>query len=150
MILDVDFSSVNSFSDLLQWAKQLPNQTVGIQSAVCETGEPYVGFLEIALARPGDVDAVEADVSKRMHRRVADYLQERKGRIYWRIPMETVREPTAVVVRYDENGPDLDELNDRRCVKDSGWLRIGAYCRLYRASYLAPIGEFAPIAEAAE
>lgn len=149
MILDVDFSSVNSFSDLLQWAKQLPNQTVGIQSAVCETGEPYVEVYHYAYARPDDAEFIESVVAKQMHGAMKAYLEERSGRIYWRIPLETIREPMRVIIRYDENGPDVDHVTDRKCVMDGNWVAVKAYCRLYRAPCLAPIGELAPIAEAA-
>ena len=131
------FVDFDNFSGLKKWLAELPNQTVGDPTAICETGEPYIEFQESALARPGDVEVIEREVARRMGRRLGEYLDPRKGRIYWRIPFESDIDQTNVVVRYDENGPDLDPVLDRKCVMDKNWRRITAYCRLYRANFRA-------------
>lgn len=126
-----------SFSAIEKWLAELPDQVDGIPSGISDCGEPYVEFIETALSRPDDVKTIEGMVARHMSRRLQEYLEPRKGRIYWRIRFESDIDTDAVVVRYDENGPDVDVLTDRPCVLDKNWRRIGCYCRLYRARHVA-------------
>jgi hypothetical protein len=128
------FPDCNDFASLKAHLAQWPDQAIGLASAVCEAGEKYVEFFEVALARPDDVEVIERLVAQRMSERLRDYLSPRHGRIYWRIPFESEISEWSVVSRYDENGPDRDELTDRKCVKDKNWRRVACYCRLYRAT----------------
>lgn len=132
------YCEYDSFLELKKYLHELPNQIIGVAAAVCETGEPYVEFQESALARPNDVEVIERKVAARMSRKLFDYIGKRSGRIYWRIPFEFDIAPTDVVVRYDENGPDKDAITDRKCVMDRNWRNVTAYCRLYRATMVAP------------
>lgn len=127
------YTPAHSFDEMKRWLDSIEGQTVGIPTAVCQTGEHYVEFFENGLARPSDTKVIEANVARAMQTRLAKYFEDRRGMIYWRIPFETVIEPTAVVVRYDEAGPDHDFMTDRRCVMDKDWVAVKAYCRLYRA-----------------
>lgn len=112
----------------------LPDQQVGNASAISDVGEPYVELFEYAFARPDDVAIIERVVAQRMLLNLNHYLDGRNGRIYWRIPLEWDITPTKIVVKYDDDGPDIDFSTNQKCVKDGNWIKIAAYCRLYRAS----------------
>lgn len=124
---------VATFVELKAWLAALPDQAMGTAGAVCETGEPYVEFAAFGIARPRDEAAVEAVVAECMERQIQRYFEDRKGRIYWRVPLETAVDQHAIVIRYDVNGPGTDFLTDQRCVLDKNWVRLAAYCRLYKA-----------------
>lgn len=134
----LDDLTQDTFESLQRRLAELPNQTMGNPSAVCETGEQYVVFSELGLARPDDVKTIEAEVAARMSRRLHEYLDKRFGRIYWRIPFEYEISDYGVIIRYDENGIDIDPTTNRKCVMDKKWKRVACYCRLYRASMVAP------------
>jgi hypothetical protein len=133
--------TITGFESLHHWVKQLPDQTMGDPCAICQMGEPYVELLEQALSRPDDIAVIEIEVARKMLQRMATYLEDKSGRIYWRIPLETVIESHQVVVRYDANGPDIDFITDRKCFVDKNWKRVAAYCRLYRATHQTMVEE---------
>lgn len=126
---------VASFAELEAWLRGIPGQMTGIPTAVCQTGERYVEFREVMLARPADAKVIETEVAGQMARRLAEYFNAKNGMIYWRVPFEYDVSPTYTVVRYDELGPDRDFLTDRKCVMDKDWVRAACYCRLYRATH---------------
>ena len=125
---------ISTFVQLDEWLGGFPQQMTGIPLYVCQTGEQHVKFLESGLARPDDGKVVEAHVARAMQDRLAEYLKPRHGMIYWRTRFETSIEPHAVVKYFDENGPDVDPLMNRKCVMDRNWVRIACHCRLYRAT----------------
>lgn len=132
----IDFQpDCTSFATLESWLRELPDQITGIPTAICQTGEPYVEFRERALARPSDAKVIESNVAERMSSRLREYLCERSGLIYWRVPFEYETKKHSVVVRYDESGPDKDFVSDRKCVMDHDWVCVSCYCRLYRAKH---------------
>jgi len=131
---DVYFGEARTFADLQRWLADLPDQAKGDPCSVCQTGENYIEFHEYGLARPDDVAAIEAVVVQRMIRSLTTYLNPRKGRIYWRVPLEFSISETDVAVRFDDNGPEVDFVTNRKCVKDHNWRRVACYCRLYRAN----------------
>lgn len=122
-----------SFAELQRWIDALPDQHLGVAGALSDVVEPYVEIMEGALARPGDVVVIESIVADFMQRRLKTYLNQRSGRIYWRVPFEWKIAPYPIVVRYDEDGPDIDFVTNQRCIKDKNWIGIKAYCRLVRA-----------------
>lgn len=126
---------MQSFADVEKWLTDLPNQQDGLAGPLCEAGEPYQEFYATGLARPGDENAVEEHVASHMHRQLATYFEDRKGRIYWRKRFETDDSPRGVIIRFDENGSDTDFETGRKCVKDNNWRRLACYCRLYRARH---------------
>lgn len=130
----VSIPEITGFDSVESWLRSFPEQMMGIPTAICQTGEPYVEFLEFGLARPADVRVIEAIVARKFVDRIGAYLGQRAGHIYWRIPFERSNDPAPVVVRYDELGPDKDFITDRKCVMDKDWVRVACYCRLYRAS----------------
>lgn len=127
------YASAHSFDELKRWLEGFEGQMVGIPTAVCQTGEHYVEFLESALARPGDEKVIESDVARAMQTRLAKYFEDRNGMIYWRIPIEFDVDKTSVVARYDDTGPDREFTTDRKCFLDKNWVRVAAYCRVFRA-----------------
>lgn len=131
----MDFDSFASLKDALD---KLPDQVTGLPASVSDVGEEYVQFFESALSRPDDVAVIERAVANRMWRSMNDYLSRREGRIYWRIPFETDIDDHAVVLRYDDNGPDMDFLTNRKCYTDKSWKRVACYARLYRATLAIP------------
>lgn len=100
------------FAELKKWLESFPDQGLGLMSAICETGEPYVEFSETGLCREPDVAVIERHVALRMARKLAKYLESRSGRIYWRVCFES-------------------EIN----TTPDDWREVSCYCRLYRASY---------------
>jgi hypothetical protein len=137
MVNAVIFEDVHSFAELKKIADGLDDQTTGEPNAICEIGTPYIEFLHKGLARPGDEAIIERVVVGAMVRALNVYLGDKHGTIYWRERLEMDVGPYGVVLRYDNNGPDIDEVTNRRCVKDKNWVRIGIYCRLVRAQYKA-------------
>lgn len=129
-----DCPAVSTFAEVEVWLKNLPNQMMGISTAICQTGEPYVEFLESALVRPSDVKVVEAFVANKITQRLSSYFDNKSGIIYWRTPFEFAYNPLPQVVRYDESGPDVDFVTDRKCVMDTEWIKVAGYCRVYRAT----------------
>ena len=130
-----------TFAEHKDWLAKFPDQQDGLPCSVCETGEPYVEFRATALARPGDAATIEGLVADQMKNQLGEYLNGRRGRIYWRIRLETDIDDYPMVARYDDNGPDKDFMTDRRCHLDKNWKRVAAYCRVYRATLLAPSEE---------
>jgi hypothetical protein len=121
------------FGELKRLLDGLPNQVDGLAGPVCETGDNYIEFSERQLTRPDDEKIIERNVVRRFWRGLSVYLNERKGRIYWRMRLETDVEEWAEVIKFDDEGPDRDFLTDRRCFLDKNWRVVQAYCRVYRA-----------------
>ncbi len=130
---------MQTFATLKESLERIPDQQTGRASAVCEIGEPYIEFCVGGLARPDDVAVVENHVAEQMGIMLAQYLTSRKGRIYWRVPLEWQTAPHAVVMHLDPVGPDTDFLTGQRCVMDHNWRKIAGYCRLVRAQLPAEI-----------
>jgi hypothetical protein len=124
---------VRSIAELRAVLDELPDQTMGDRSAVSQIGKPYIEFLNMGLARPGDEAVIEREVVGAMVRSLNGYLNDKSGTIYWRTRLEVDVTPWYVILYYDNNGPDINALTDRKCVKDSKWVRIALYCRLVRA-----------------
>lgn len=131
---------MQTFAALQTWLDGLPDQGDGVAASVSDAGEPYVEFHECGIARPDDVEMVEQVVAGMMAHHLSRYFADRKGRIYWRVRLETVKEPHTRIVRYDDAGPDLDFALNKKCLKDSNWLKVACYCRLYRARLAVPEG----------
>lgn len=125
---------METLAELKQHLDAMPDQQRGRPSSVSDVGEPYVEIHEHAFARPSDVALIERVVAQKMLLSLNRYFDARRGRIYWRIPLEWDISPTRIVVRHDENGDDVDFTTNKKCVTDSNWIKIAAYCRLYRAS----------------
>jgi hypothetical protein len=123
----------NSFETLKEWLGTFPNQKTGRPTSTTDDGNKYVEFSHYALSRPDDVEEITRIVCIQTRRRLDDYLNRRYGMIEWRIPLELDVENTYSVLRYSDDGPDMDVLVNRQCFKDKNWKRIKAYCRLYRA-----------------
>lgn len=138
--------NIRNFADVKLALEELPSQRVGNASAVCETGEVYTEFFEYGLARPKDAEVIERLVAQRMWRSLDLYLSARNGTVYWRVPFEHEIGQTNVVVRYDEDGTDVDPITERKCVMDKDWIKIACYCRLYRATCPVPLIEVGRIA----
>lgn len=134
-------NGIEDFECIKRRLADLPSQKMGTQQSVCETGELYIEFYEDGLARPDDVKIIERSVAQRMWRSLASHLDARKGTVYWRVPFEYEIIPTHVIVRYDDEGHDVDELLDRKCVKDKNWVSLKCYCRLYRSTMPVPVYE---------
>ncbi|HZS57517.1 MAG TPA: hypothetical protein VFA65_24165 [Bryobacteraceae bacterium] len=130
-----------TFKELHDWLNGFEDQTDGIPAAICEIGEPYREFFAHSFVRPGDEKVGEKVVAVMMHRQLDNYLSEKDGRIYWRIRLEEEISDVYVVQKYDINGPDMDFITDRKCFADKNWRKVGAFCRLVRASRKAPIIE---------
>ncbi len=119
---------------------RFPNPVRGT-GHVAATGEKYVEIAFSALSRPADMAIVSRFVFVTFSELLMSYLDQTCGQIYWRIPLEEDWIDVPQVVRYDENGPDIDFYTDRRCVLDRDWKRYGIYCRLLRSD--KPVKEFA-------
>ena len=124
-----------NFSELHAWADSIKDQTDGVPSSVCETGELYVTFCHKALSRPEDVSKIEEVVAEGMGQLLSTYIKQRHGRLYWRTRLETVVNDWEIVSKIDINGPDEDFVTVLKCFKDKNWKRVGAYCRLYKANF---------------
>jgi hypothetical protein len=68
-----------------------------------------------------------------MTRKLDEYLSDKSGRIYWRIPFERDIKPVEIVTRLDVNGPDIDFITGKSCVSDKNWIKVSCYCRLVKA-----------------
>lgn len=130
-----DLPEIKSFLDIESWLKGLPDQVMGLPSAICETGEPYVGFIGSALSRPSDVKVIEAEVAREFCTRLYVYLGERSGRLYLRTLFESAIEKYPIVIRYDEHAGDYDPLTKRKYVFDNDWFKVQCRIRLYKAFY---------------
>jgi len=125
----------DSFISLKNYLDGINDQKMGDPCVVCETGETYKEFSEKRLCRPADIEIAESECAAAMRKRLDNYFSERQGRLYWRIPFEYERAPTAVVIRFDIDGPDLDFLTNRKCVTDKNWIQVQCYCRLYKSTF---------------
>jgi hypothetical protein len=125
---------MDSLAELEKWLNGLPDQQDGAPGPFCDAGEPYVEFFQRGYARPDDVAMIERDVAEQMAMSLNRYFASRKGRIYWGKRFETDVGRTVLVTRFDEQGPDVEFTTDRRCFKDTNWIAIRCYCRLYRAA----------------
>ena len=128
-----------SFDELERALNDIPDQTTGIAYAISDIGEPYVEFMAVGLARPGDEKIIERVVVADLCKRLDAYFKGKSGRIYWRIPFERDISQADVVLRLDVNGADTDFITGEKCVKDKNWVRVAAYCRLVRTT--SPIPE---------
>lgn len=127
-----------TFAALKADLENIDGQNIGRPGPTCETGDPYVEFYASAYARPGDEALMEATVAEEMQLRLGRYFSEgRYGCLYWRMPLEWEIAPHSIVIQLDENGPDIDFITGQRCVKDHNWIKIAAYCRLFRAKTAA-------------
>mgnify|MGYP001612549790 FL=1 len=120
-----------SFSDLREWLASFPDQVAGKVGPFTETSTPYMEFFSRSFSRPDDVTVIEVMVARDMQRQLEIYFNNNRGKIHWRIPLETEVRPAHIVLRYDENGPDMDYVLDKRCHTDKNWRDVAAYCRLY-------------------
>lgn len=123
-----------TFESLKVWFDSMPDQRMGRAASLCETGDTYTEFFAKGLARPGDEMVVEVEVAEQMYRTLVSHFANKRGRIYIRIPLEWEIKPHSVVVRLDENGPDIDFTTNEKCVMDHNWRRVACYCRLFRAA----------------
>jgi hypothetical protein len=134
------------FNDLASLKRYLdnrfPNAGYGV-SSLSATGEEYVEIAFSALSRsaPTDEEIVSRFVVIAFSQLLMSYLDQTRGQLYWRIPLEEGWIDAPQVVRYDDNGPDIDFYTDRRCFLDRDWKRYGIYCRLLRSD--KPVKEFA-------
>ena len=127
----VVISGVFSFADLREWLKSFPEQAMGNTGPFTEGGQPYKEFFSVSFARPNDVSLIESIVASDMRHRLELYFGNQRGRIHWRVPLESEAIPAHVVLRYDDNGPDTDYVIAKRCHTDKDWVRVACYCRLY-------------------
>lgn len=124
----------SSFAELEAKLDALPNQQLGSPTAVCkETGEEYETITISAWARPGDEAFIEKAVANQMSTRISTAMNGRIGTIYWRSCFEASIRQSSQVLSYDDSGPDIDFLTDKRCHMDHNWVAVGAYIRFTRA-----------------
>lgn len=96
-----------------------------------EFAPKLVEFLEWTAFRPGDEDFAEDQTWKRFCLRVESYLEDKTPdmTLWWRIPVESATQDAYFILSYDDNGPDMDSPNDRRCHADKNWKRYAVYAR---------------------
>lgn len=123
-----DFASLKA-----SMAQEFPDAEDGLAASRSQTGEEYVEISFCAICRSADMAIVSQFVVGRFAMMLAAYLDERRGQIYWRIPLEEDWHDAPQVIRYDESGPDVDFYTDRRCFLDRDWKRYAIYCRLLRS-----------------
>lgn len=120
-------------------------QVDGQPMHVDELGQEYVTLIETSLVRPGDVAIATGFVLQRGMRRLKDFVinellktgfpvartvDGQTGVIHWRVRPEFAAEKHPVVLRYADDGPDIDHVTDRRCFKDHDWLLAKLYMRV--------------------
>ena len=116
-----------TFDDVTEWCALLPDQQDGPPCSTCDTGEPYVELIHGIRCRnePFDVELATSDCCNGFLSILKDYLTQREGAIYWRIKPE---------IEYRDDGPDVDDLTDRRCVMDRRFAIVKIYSRLIRTN----------------
>ncbi len=124
-----------TFVRLKEYLDALPDQVTGTPGYVTHLGKMYREFMVKALSRPGDVAVVEGMVATSMKELLDQYLEPRKGRIYWRYRLECEVREAPVVMEYRADGPDTDLITGEQCVMDKDWRRVSCYARLYRAKH---------------
>lgn len=129
----------DSFADLAKRvAKKFSNAKKGQH-----TGEEYVEIAFSALSRPAaaDMAVISRFVVNAFSQLLMSYLDQNRGPVYWRIPLEEDWIDVPQVIRYDKDGPDKDLFTQLPCYLDHRWKRYGVYCRLLRSD--KPVKEFA-------
>ena len=121
-----------TLSEFMDAVDRLPDQRDGLPCWHCQTGEPYEEFYSKIPYRLGDEDAALEMTIEDMARHLNVYLNETRGTIFWRIRLKFADDSWSRVLWYDENGPDYDFLNDKRCFMDKAWRVAKMYCRLIR------------------
>lgn len=128
--------SFDSFTDLKEWADNLPDQQMGRASAISDEGQPYVVFQYAALARPNDVKTVQKMVATQMALNLRNYFANKLGKLYWRTKIETEIKDQSVIIRANSDGVDVDFITNTRVDADHDWKQISVYCRLYKSDKL--------------
>jgi hypothetical protein len=122
-----------TFEGIKRWLESIPGQIDGPAGPLTEVGKVYQEFMSAGICRPPDVDMVERFVAERFRRQLEEYFHDRSGTIVWRIKFESEIWDFPQIVKYHDDGPDLDVVTDLRCTIDQNWKAVRAYCRLYRA-----------------
>lgn len=126
---------VESFDELRERLKALvPDQCIGEPSTVCETGDRYQSILVKVWSRPEDLEALTKVAANEMADKLSEALSGKNGKLYWRIPLETANSPGHTVIKWDDDGPDIDFALDKRGYFDKNWIIIKAYARFFRAA----------------
>jgi hypothetical protein len=133
--LFTDFQQLKSFMD-----RRFPDARQGRPSNISDTGEEYAEISFSGMSRSAPEDISVRPLLSGFSKLLMSYLEQTRGQIYWRIPLEEDWVDTPWVIRYDDAGPDVDFYTDRRCVLDRDWKRYGVYCRLLRSD--KPVKEF--------
>lgn len=131
-----------SLAELKAAINLLPNkQILAKPQGICEaTGEEFKEIYVRHICRPGDEVFAERHVAQQMGWRIGELFTDRiYGTIYWRIPLEWEIVSAPQIVRYCEDGPDIDYVMDKRCLKDHTFRAIKAYCRLTVGKNGAPV-----------
>jgi hypothetical protein len=126
----------NTFAKLEAWAAALPDQKEGFPSFYSNTGEEYAPeffFGVISRDEPFDLEVAESVLCDQMQNAISTYLDSRKGTIYWRDPLEMDIWRDGIIVEHRADGPDMDHLTNRRCVKDKRFCVIKTYARLLKS-----------------
>lgn len=130
------------FSGLKKWLDKLPVQQIdGLETAICkQTGKPYLVLNFGGVCRAGDEDFNEQLITQRMQRAIIaqiELLQPKRLEditIYWRDRLELETEDHSEFIKYSDDGPDVDFITGRPCIKDHNLRRVNAYCRLTMAT----------------
>jgi hypothetical protein len=67
-----------------------------------------------------------------MGKAIEAFLSGKSGRIHWRVRLEKEIAHHEEVVKYDDRGPSKDFSTDKSCFKDTNWMAVRYYCRLFR------------------
>ena len=135
-----DKSEVFNFGDLEMAIEAIAIEQVdGMFGPKTACGVTYSEVNSMALARPGDEKIIEKIVCTDFLTKIIGFIDAvqlsrnpvgGKIRLEWRIrPMFEVGN-YPVVVKYEENGPDVDGRTDKRCVKDNDWNFIKVRARV--------------------
>ena len=114
---------------------EYPRQKDAARGHISETGEPYVEITSRGIARniDFDINAVKSIVIENVSYQFRSYCAGKSGdthTLYWRIVPEFDLRDHYVVEKYDDNGPDLDFVFDKRCFADKNWKMYSVYMRL--------------------
>lgn len=93
----------------------------------------YETFVTTTICRPADLQFAKNFVRSTFCDRIFSYVGSSflNPLVIWRTTPEVEIAAAPQVIRYAEDGPELDRWTDKKCYKDHNWLSVGAYARLY-------------------
>lgn len=117
-----------TFEQTKDWLDSLPAKTM--EAGVYANDERVVfGYGLICRNEPFDIELAVADICGQFRGDFLAYLNAREGELYWCDPFEWDTWADPVITEYRDDGPDLDPITDRRCVRDKRFVAVKCYAR---------------------